>query len=87
MIDGGGDIFVGASLPFGVVKSGIDTYDTPVNISASNGGYTPQGKVTGISLLHESGACRPLDEHQATFTHMVQELVGARREASPHKCL
>ncbi|KAF2843067.1 glycoside hydrolase family 92 protein [Patellaria atrata CBS 101060] len=52
---GGGDIFVGAALPFGVVKLGIDTYEFPTNISTLNGGYTPKGKVTGISMLHESG--------------------------------
>ncbi|KAL9049807.1 MAG: hypothetical protein Q9162_007015 [Coniocarpon cinnabarinum] len=52
---GGGDIFVGAALPFGVVKFGIDTHDSPANESANNGGYTPNGNVTGISLLHESG--------------------------------
>jgi putative alpha-1,2-mannosidase len=52
---GGGDIFVGGAVPFGMVKLGIDTYEEPVNQSALNGGWTPQGKVTGISLLHESG--------------------------------
>ena len=53
--DGGGDIFVGAALPFGVVKLGIDTHDLPANESANNGGYTPSGNVTGFSLFHESG--------------------------------
>ncbi|KAL5113351.1 hypothetical protein ACEQ8H_008779 [Pleosporales sp. CAS-2024a] len=53
--DGGGDIFVGASLPFGMVKLGIDSYEEPVNQSALNGGWTPQGYITGISLLHASG--------------------------------
>ena len=38
-----------------MVKLGIDTYEEPVNQSALNGGWTPQGKVTGISLMHESG--------------------------------
>jgi putative alpha-1,2-mannosidase len=38
-----------------MVKLGIDTYEEPVNQSALNGGWTPQGKVTGISMLHESG--------------------------------
>ncbi|KAF2196787.1 hypothetical protein GQ43DRAFT_484658 [Delitschia confertaspora ATCC 74209] len=52
---GGGDIFVGGTLPFGMVKVGIDTYEEAVNMSALNGGWTPKGKVTGISLLHESG--------------------------------
>lgn len=53
--DGGGDIFVGGAVPFGMVKLGLDTYEEPVNQSALNGGWTPQGKVTGISLMHESG--------------------------------
>ncbi|KAF2649874.1 glycoside hydrolase family 92 protein [Lophiostoma macrostomum CBS 122681] len=52
---GGGDVFVGGAVPFGMVKLGIDTYEEPVNQSALNGGWTPQGKVTGISMLHESG--------------------------------
>lgn len=52
---GGGDVFVGAAVPFGMVKLGIDTYEIPINQSALNGGFTPKGKVTGISMLHESG--------------------------------
>jgi len=38
-----------------MVKLGLDTYESPPNMSATNGGWTPRGKVTGISLLHESG--------------------------------
>lgn len=53
--DGGGDVFVGGAVPFGMVKLGIDTYEEPINQSALNGGWTPQGFVTGISLMHESG--------------------------------
>ena len=53
--DGGGDIFVGGAVPFGMVKLGIDTFELPVNQSALNGGWTPKGKVTGMSLMHESG--------------------------------
>lgn len=52
---GGGDVFVGGTVPFGMVKLGLDTYEEPVNQSALNGGWTPQGYVTGISLMHESG--------------------------------
>ncbi|KAI1443281.1 glycoside hydrolase family 92 protein [Annulohypoxylon stygium] len=49
-----GNVFPGATLPFGAVKVGIDT--TRWNISyAANGGYTPDGNVTGITMLHESG--------------------------------
>lgn len=52
---GGGDIFVGGARPFGVAKVGIDS--TPANWSTAilNGGYTPDGNVTGISMMHESG--------------------------------
>jgi putative alpha-1,2-mannosidase len=53
--DGGGDVFVGGTVPFGMVKLGLDTYEEPVNQSALNGGWTPKGYVTGISLMHESG--------------------------------
>ncbi|WPH01986.1 Hypothetical protein R9X50_00484000 [Acrodontium crateriforme] len=52
---GGGDIFVGGALPFGVAKVGIDTYETNVSFSTINGGYTPKGLVTAISMMHESG--------------------------------
>ncbi|KAK8058436.1 alpha-mannosidase [Apiospora phragmitis] len=41
---GGGDIFVGGALPFGVAKVGIDTYETNLSFSTINGG-----------MLHESG--------------------------------
>ncbi|KAF2116762.1 glycosyl hydrolase [Lophiotrema nucula] len=52
---GGGDIFVGGAVPFGVVKVGIDTYEANRSISTLNGGYTPNGNVTAISMMHESG--------------------------------
>jgi putative alpha-1,2-mannosidase len=65
-----GNVFPGASLPFGAVKVGIDT--TRYNIVtqsfeifadlrrwntsfAANAGYTPDGNVTAITMLHESG--------------------------------
>ena len=54
-VDGGGDVFVGGAVPFGMVKLGLDTYEEPVNQSALNGGWTPQGYVTGVSLMHVSG--------------------------------
>jgi hypothetical protein len=38
-----------------MVKLGVDTYEEMVNMSVLNGGYTPQGYVTGISLMHQSG--------------------------------
>jgi hypothetical protein len=48
------NIFVGGALPFGVVKVGIDTYEDNVTYSTLNGGYTPNGRVTAVSMLHES---------------------------------
>ena len=42
---GGGDIFVGGAVPFGVAKVGIDTYETNISFSTTNGGWTPQGLV------------------------------------------
>jgi putative alpha-1,2-mannosidase len=52
---GGGDIFVGGAVPFGVVKMGIDTYEDNITYSTTNGGYTPLGRVTAITMMHESG--------------------------------
>ncbi|KAH6659425.1 alpha-1,2-mannosidase family protein-like protein [Truncatella angustata] len=49
-----GNVFPGASLPFGAVKVGIDTTRWNVSFSA-NAGYTPDGNVTAITMLHESG--------------------------------
>lgn len=56
---GGGDIFVGGARPFGVAKVGIDTYETNTSIATINGGWTPRGLVTGISMMHESGTGGP----------------------------
>jgi putative alpha-1,2-mannosidase len=50
---GGGDIFVGGAVPFGVAKVGIDTYEDNITISTLNGGYTPMGRVTAFSMMHE----------------------------------
>ncbi|GME23223.1 Glycosyl hydrolase 92 [Neofusicoccum parvum] len=47
----GGNVFPGAAVPFGAVKCGID-FNSSIN---ANAGYTPDGNVTAISLLHESG--------------------------------
>ncbi|KAL9112028.1 MAG: hypothetical protein Q9227_003648 [Pyrenula ochraceoflavens] len=52
---GGGDIFVGGAVPFGSAKVGIDTWEDNITIATLNGGYTPKGKVTAISMMHESG--------------------------------
>ncbi|KAK5999247.1 putative secreted glycosidase [Cladobotryum mycophilum] len=52
---GGGNIWVGAARPFGVTKIGIDTYDKNVSFAIINGGWSPKGYVTGVSMMHESG--------------------------------
>ncbi|CAG8661581.1 1366_t:CDS:2, partial [Acaulospora morrowiae] len=49
--DGGGNVFPGPCLPFGVVKVGFDIDDAEDN----NSGYGSRGKITGISHLHLSG--------------------------------
>ena len=56
---GGGDIFVGGAVPFGVAKVGIDTYEQNVSFSTINGGYTPKGLVTAVTMMHESGTGGP----------------------------
>ncbi|KAH7141081.1 glycosyl hydrolase [Dactylonectria macrodidyma] len=50
----GGNVFPGATLPFGAVKVGIDTTRWDTNYQA-NAGYTPEGNVTAITMLHVSG--------------------------------
>jgi putative alpha-1,2-mannosidase len=50
----GGNVFPGASLPFGGVKVGIDTTEFNGSTDA-NAGYTPDGNVTAITMLHVSG--------------------------------
>jgi Putative alpha-1,2-mannosidase len=52
---GGGDIFVGGTRPFGVAKVGIDTTAANWSTAVLNGGWTPDGNVTGVSMMHESG--------------------------------
>ncbi|OJJ48684.1 hypothetical protein ASPZODRAFT_158344 [Penicilliopsis zonata CBS 506.65] len=52
---GGGDIFVGGTRPFGMVKAGIDTTAANWTLAVLNGGWTPDGNVTGVSMMHESG--------------------------------
>lgn len=44
-------VFPGATLPWGAVKVGIDTLST----SSALSGWTPTGKVSGISMMHLSG--------------------------------
>ncbi|RAL10842.1 uncharacterized protein BO97DRAFT_444331 [Aspergillus homomorphus CBS 101889] len=52
---GGGDIFVGGARPFGVAKVGIDTTAANWSLAVLNGGWTPDGNVTAITMMHESG--------------------------------
>ena len=68
---GGGDIFVGAARPFGVVKFGLDSTAANWDLAVLNGGWTPDGNVTAFStfslphirrlnadstaMMHESG--------------------------------
>ncbi|KAI9851187.1 MAG: hypothetical protein M1838_004297 [Thelocarpon superellum] len=46
--DGGGNMFPGPTMPFGVVKLGPD-------VGASVSGYSTTGTITGFSMMHESG--------------------------------
>nr|XP_036576474.1 secreted glycosidase-like protein 6 [Colletotrichum truncatum]KAF6783230.1 secreted glycosidase-like protein 6 [Colletotrichum truncatum] len=50
----GGNVFPGVTLPFGGVKVGIDTTRWDTRYQA-NAGYTVEGNVTAISMLHVSG--------------------------------
>ena len=52
--DGGGNMFPGVTLPFGVVKIGVDVLPPP-GWGEPYSGYHAVGKVTGFSMLHESG--------------------------------
>ncbi|KAL4765477.1 uncharacterized protein BDW70DRAFT_155962 [Aspergillus foveolatus] len=52
---GGGDIFVGGARPFGVAKVGIDTTAANWSMAVLNGGWSPDGNVTAITMMHESG--------------------------------
>ncbi|KAH8424013.1 uncharacterized protein LDX57_001768 [Aspergillus melleus] len=52
---GGGDIFIGGARPFGVTKVGIDTTAANWSTAVLNGGWTPDGNVTAITMMHESG--------------------------------
>lgn len=49
-IDGGGNVFPGPSMPFGMVKPGPDT-----GMNAENSGWGAKGNVNGFSQTHVSG--------------------------------
>ncbi|KAF9878719.1 alpha-mannosidase family [Colletotrichum karsti] len=47
----GGNVFVGATLPYGMAKASADT-----NSSSNQGGFTLDGNpITGFSVMHDSG--------------------------------
>jgi predicted alpha-1,2-mannosidase len=48
--DGGGNVFPGVSLPFGMLKAGPDTGD-----NTANAGWTATSPITGFSQTHVSG--------------------------------
>jgi len=48
--EGGGHVFVGATVPFGMVKAGPDVGD-----NTGNGGWLPEGNINGFSQTHVSG--------------------------------
>jgi putative alpha-1,2-mannosidase len=48
--DGGGNVFPGATLPFGMLKAGPDTDD-----NTANAGWTPDQPINGFSQTHVSG--------------------------------
>jgi predicted alpha-1,2-mannosidase len=49
-VDGGGNTFAGATLPFGMLKAGPDTGD-----NTANSGWTPDGLINGFTQTHVSG--------------------------------
>lgn len=51
---GGGDIFIGGARPFGVSKVGIDTTAANWSTAVLNGGWSPDGDVTAISMFYSS---------------------------------
>ncbi|KAI5814806.1 glycosyl hydrolase family 92-domain-containing protein [Pyronema omphalodes] len=53
-VEGGGNMFPGVTLPFGVVKLGIDL-QPPRGAGDPYSGYHAEGNITGFSMMHESG--------------------------------
>lgn len=49
---GGGNVFPGATRPFGMVKLGVDVIGASADTYS---GYAPDGNVSGFSMMHESG--------------------------------
>jgi len=50
----GGNMFPGVTMPFGVVKIGVDLRP-PLGMGDPYSGYHPSGEVTSFSMMHESG--------------------------------
>ncbi|KAI5958894.1 hypothetical protein KGF57_002328 [Candida theae] len=51
--ENGGNMFPGATRPFGMAKIGVDVLDPSFGNAYS--GYAPGGEINGISMMHESG--------------------------------
>ncbi|KAG5420416.1 hypothetical protein I9W82_002297 [Candida metapsilosis] len=51
--ENGGNMFPGATRPFGMAKIGVDVSDPSFGNAYS--GYAPGGEILGISMMHESG--------------------------------
>lgn len=51
--EGGGHMFPGVTLPFGMCKMGVDVVKYPSGDAYA--GYQESGDVVGVSMLHESG--------------------------------
>lgn len=51
--ENGGNVFPGATRPFGMAKIGVDVLDSSFGNAYS--GYAPGGVITGVSMMHESG--------------------------------
>lgn len=53
--EGGGNMFPGVTMPFGMVKIGIDLEPPGRRGGDAYSGYLPNGQVLGFSMMHESG--------------------------------
>lgn len=51
--EGGGNVFPGSSRPFGMIKMGVDVFDSSSGNAYS--GYAADGHINGLSMMHESG--------------------------------
>ncbi|RLV88589.1 putative secreted glycosidase [Meyerozyma sp. JA9] len=51
--ENGGNVFPGPARPYGMIKMGVDVLDSKG--ASAYSGYSPDGKINGISMMHESG--------------------------------